>query len=887
MSFTKGDDINILQKTDLGVVSAGKGNDIYIIDDDVMAPNQQIQIADEEGNNAVHLLDGLIIKEAIVASNALELVLDNGAKVDILNANDYKFLLGGDAITGKNGTEQTFNDFVTKTLGLPSIPTNGLEKAYDITIGSNEYNVINVYDNHTFSGTNGPDEFKFDAVSALQDTNGTNTQATITNFDVSQDFLYLVLPSPDSNITNLSELNGKEGISVSYNPFSNATIITFGNDQNGGEAVTLTLDGISQDDWNKVMINHAPSTNNTVSSGGNEGSSSNSSCTCPSNSNITFSLIPDSNSVVENHDLYITVKASSPVNQDTILYYKIVPADDPNYNNASPGDLDITNAVVIPKGQTSAKIGVFPWDDEKQEGDEAFKVALTDKDGNILAETGELLVHDPDGETYYLTPGQDIIQGTNKTDTIIGFVSPDSSENTLNPDDMIDGGGERDKARLHLKTDFNGFSNSGYIDNVESFTLKNEAGRDITFNAKNIWGMSSLCLGGDNEGHSININNLDSKINSLGLFHIYDDESIGLGTANFTGYNDSLTLWLSDVGYYNSPSDNKAVKISMDGVENINIVTEIPTWNNNKVDYVDLSGMTSVRNINVTNGIAELRIDGVDSNLTYFDGSHYVGDIISDFSNASNIDIIKTGYGNDTITVSSGNNIIDGGGGYNALIINNYYVDGNDFAINNIQHIILDTNEKPITAYFTHQSEPLYINVNGDNGATVYGGLNNDRIVGGPGNDTIIGGPGADTLTGGPGNDIFVLMSKNDTGYSVVYDRDGSGNISNGDKICGQFDVITDFQTAASGGGDKLDINAISGINNGNAGNIIDLDYHQYEIIRGNWDSKTGTFIVDSNNGNDELIKFDIQGVNGDDDAAVVLLGVTNFDAQSDFAVHS
>ena len=887
MSFTSGNDINILQKTDLGVVSAGKGDDVYIIDDDVLAPNQQIQISDALGNNTIHLLDGLDIKEALVASNAIELVLDNGAKIDVLGANNYSFLLGGDPITGKDGTIETFSDFVTKTLGLTSIPsTSNIEKTYNITIGGNNYNIINVYDNHTFSGTNGSDEFKFDVVSALKDVNGTNTQATITNFDLSHDFLYLTLPTPDSSISNLSELNGKEGITVSYNPFLKSTVITFGNDQNGGEAVTLTLSGINQDDWDKVMINHAPvETGSSGSTEGNSGSSS--SCTCPSNNNITFSLATEgSNSVVENHDLSLTVSASSPVDHDTILYYKIVPANDPNYNNATPNDFDITSAVVIPKGQKSATIDVFAWDDEKQEGDEAFKVALTDKSGNILAESGELIVHDPDGETYHLTTSIDHFSGTSGTDTIIGMVSQDSSENTLNPDDQIDGDGGRDKARFYLKTDFNGFSDTGYMDNVESVNFMNKAGRDITFNAKNIWGMSVLNLIGDDQGHSVNVEHLDSKISTLSIYHVYDDVNVGIGTANYTGYQDSLTLWLDEAGFYNGPDNNKAIKISMDGVEYINIVTEIFATDTNKVDYVDLSGLTSVRGIKVSDGIAELRIKDVDSNLRYFDGNHYVGNIIANLSNAHNIQDIKTGYGDDTITVSRGHNIIDGGEGNNTLVINGYYVDGNDFAIQNIQHIVLDTNNGDLTAYFTHQSEPLYITVSGNNGATIYGGLGNDKIVGGPGNDTIIGGPGADILTGGAGDDTFVLMSKNDTGYSMIEDKDGSGNISNGDEIIGQFDVITDFQTSASGGGDKLDITPISGIDKGNGGNTLDLDYHQYEIIKGNWDSNTDTFEVDSNNGKDELVMFDIQGVYGDDDAAVVLLGVTDF-TQNDFVTHT
>ena len=255
MSFTPGDDINIIQKTDLSIVGAGAGNDVYIIDDAVLSPNQSVEISDSLGNNTIHLVSGLEIKEALVASSAIELVFNNGATIDVLDADHYNFLLGGDCITGKNGTNESFSDFVTKTLGLSGVPQPGqVEKAYNITIGGNNFNVINVYDNQTFTGTDGPDEFKFDAVTALQDANETNTQATIVNFDVSNDLLDIIMSSANSSVSNLSQLDGVDGVHLDYDPFDNTTIIGFGNDQNGGEAVTISLVGITQDEWNQVHV---------------------------------------------------------------------------------------------------------------------------------------------------------------------------------------------------------------------------------------------------------------------------------------------------------------------------------------------------------------------------------------------------------------------------------------------------------------------------------------------------------------------------------------------------------------------------------------------------------------------------------------------------------
>ena len=46
MASTSGNDITFLQATDLGTVSLGAGNDRYILDADLLLPNQKITISD-------------------------------------------------------------------------------------------------------------------------------------------------------------------------------------------------------------------------------------------------------------------------------------------------------------------------------------------------------------------------------------------------------------------------------------------------------------------------------------------------------------------------------------------------------------------------------------------------------------------------------------------------------------------------------------------------------------------------------------------------------------------------------------------------------------------------------------------------------------------------
>ena len=124
MSFTAGNDVNILQETDMPIVGAGAGDDVYIVDSYFLDNNQHITISDDEGNNVIHLVGGLEIKDVNVAQNAIEFVLSNGATIDVLDADNFNFLTGGDSLTGEGGLNQTFNDFVTNTLGL-TIPEAG------------------------------------------------------------------------------------------------------------------------------------------------------------------------------------------------------------------------------------------------------------------------------------------------------------------------------------------------------------------------------------------------------------------------------------------------------------------------------------------------------------------------------------------------------------------------------------------------------------------------------------------------------------------------------------------------------------------------------------------------------------------------------------------
>lgn len=125
---TSGNDIIFLQATDIGTVSAGAGNDRYILDADLLLPNQKITISDS-GANVLQLTGGLVITSAKVTASAIQLTLNNGAEITVLDAAGYTFLTGGNN-KGLGGLSQTYADFVTLSLGIAAgVPAAGAAAA--------------------------------------------------------------------------------------------------------------------------------------------------------------------------------------------------------------------------------------------------------------------------------------------------------------------------------------------------------------------------------------------------------------------------------------------------------------------------------------------------------------------------------------------------------------------------------------------------------------------------------------------------------------------------------------------------------------------------------------------------------------------------------------
>jgi hypothetical protein len=249
-STSAGDDFVALQYASPAVVGAGAGNDTYLITNDLLPADTELTISDAIGANSIQLAPGLSIASSQVTSTALQLTLASGAAVTVLGANNFTYDVGANTTAGINNADVNFATFVESTLNT-TVPTSGVMNGGSVVIGGNS---VTVQGTTTVNATEDDEIFRFDAVTALLDPAGTNTQATITGFASGADTLWIDLPSANATITNLSQLNGQQGVFVQTDTINPRTLINFGNDANGGEVVSLTLMGITDPELVDVQV---------------------------------------------------------------------------------------------------------------------------------------------------------------------------------------------------------------------------------------------------------------------------------------------------------------------------------------------------------------------------------------------------------------------------------------------------------------------------------------------------------------------------------------------------------------------------------------------------------------------------------------------------------
>ena len=161
----------------------------------------------------------------------------------------------------------------------------------------------------------------------------------------------------------------------------------------------------------------------------------------------------------------------------------------------------------------------------------------------------------------------------------------------------------------------------------------------------------------------------------------------------------------------------------------------------NGSDWVDYSAATNNMTVN-------LKVTGT-SSVAFF-----IGAVDQGTDTLSNIENVKTGSGNDNISVAG-----------TSGIVNTVYAGAGDDTV--IGGVGINT------LYGEAGNDKL---TGGTGNDTIFGGAGNDNITGAGGADSLVAGDGVDTLTGGTGGDTFDLATANTSLAGDVAKGNGGGD---------------------------------------------------------------------------------------------------------------
>ena len=243
------DDFALLQRTSPGVVSAGQGDDTYILSQNTLNGDENLTLQDGQGSDRIQLVDGLEIARSTVAANALQLELANGSVINVNGADAFSYEPGGNAVAGVDGEDVSFDTFVSETLGT-DVPASGTSEGGSVTIGAAGGTPLPVGTSQTVSATDEAETFTLDQLAAA--ATAADTQIDLEGFDPAADTLEINLAQAFEapGVSRLDQLDGVkiDGVgnqaSVSSNPVTNVTTATLGIDADG-DVIVLTLVGLT------------------------------------------------------------------------------------------------------------------------------------------------------------------------------------------------------------------------------------------------------------------------------------------------------------------------------------------------------------------------------------------------------------------------------------------------------------------------------------------------------------------------------------------------------------------------------------------------------------------------------------------------------------------
>jgi len=117
---------NIITVQHSGIYNDAEGDDVYILSNSGLSSidsNATIFIEDHLGDNKLLLQQGLYITQATVSLNSLQLNLNTGTSITLVNAENFSFINGGSP--HQPGIELNYTDMLSTLFDL-SIMDNSI-----------------------------------------------------------------------------------------------------------------------------------------------------------------------------------------------------------------------------------------------------------------------------------------------------------------------------------------------------------------------------------------------------------------------------------------------------------------------------------------------------------------------------------------------------------------------------------------------------------------------------------------------------------------------------------------------------------------------------------------------------------------------------------------
>jgi hypothetical protein len=712
-------DGNIITVQNPGTIDDGAGDDRYVLSNDTVQAGAEITILDADGNDTIQLIDGLEIASSEVAADAVKLTLTNGAEITILQASNFTFEIGGNPLTGEDGTNQTFAEFTANTLdavgGAVTIGAGnggGVTDPTSVTLTSGidveTANVFNAPRDFTPGGTDQVNSLDDDDVLTGEGDNPTLNWSAVNDADTG-----------DLNIQ--PTLNGIETINVNVRNDGNSTLDL----QDATGVLNVNINGI--DDFATFTADNMQSAENVDLSINDSNAD-----------NGAVDFLFEGSALAGNSDaIDLTLNDVELVRVRTEDEDGLGGAGLETLNIKSIGDNNIVGVIGVEGAQTinisgdqalslggSANVtsGSLIEANTISTGFANVAGSLTTVDASALTASLSLAIGSEINATL------DGTSGTNVSLSVTGTAADDSFTmtvgTTVDDNDTINGGDGEDSVTLLGNMTIADTNSASNINNIESLQILTGHDADavadtVTVDADAFDSLTSITVRNEGmdgvnsqaEAATINLNDLTAtQATAITALHgttgnnAVTSTFIDVNLKDTSGTSDTVTVTLSDA-QNTQPRFN--FTLDADNVENITL-TDSDTESNsvllnsvaNHTGTVTLTGGEAgdFMNLDVTaNGMGK-DLTGASTDATGWvdpaagaaerinaatvDASAYTGDAIvrvgTNAASATGAQTIKMGSGNDTVIfdnladVTAGLSIADtvtGGAGNDALVI--------------------------------------------------------------------------------------------------------------------------------------------------------------------------------------------------------------------------